>query len=161
MMATAVVKKIVDMAKRQSAQVEVTKGELIDDVPRIQSYGVSSNPPTEGADALMVFLGGTREQGVIIHIENRQYRVTDLKEGEVAIYDDLGNLIKLGREQVEVAAVTKLIASAPEVDLVAGASSIKMTPAVVAIVSPLLTHNGKNIGATHYHAGSPSTAVPV
>lgn len=161
MLGIAIIHKIVDSAKRQMAQVEVTKGELIDDMPRMQSYGVSSNPPAAGTDALVVFLGGTREQGVIIQAENRQYRITNLEEGEVAIYDDLGNVIKLGRDQIEITAVTKLKASAPEVDLVAGPSSITMTAAGVAINSPLLMHNGKNIGNTHYHVGSPASAVPV
>jgi hypothetical protein len=42
-----------------------------------------------------------------------------------------------------------------------GASTVTTTAAGVAIVSPSLTHNGKEIGATHYHNGSPNTAVPV
>jgi len=42
-----------------------------------------------------------------------------------------------------------------------GASVITSTAAGVAIVSASLTHNGKEIGDTHYHVGSPSTAVPV
>lgn len=169
MLATAVIKRVVDSFGRQNAQVEVTKGELIDDVPRMQDYGLTSNPPAEGTDALMAFLGGSREQGVIVRMDNRKFRLKDLKTGEVALYDDLGNVFKLGRESIEVIAVTKLTASAPIMEvsaessatISAGTSSIVITPSGVAITSTVLTHNGKNIGASHFHVGSPSTAVPV
>lgn len=169
MLAKAVTRKIIDTLGRQTAQVEVTKGELIDDMERMQDYGFTSNPPASGTDAIVAFLGGSREQGVIIRMENRSFRVKGLESGEVAMFDDLGNVFKLGREQVEVTAVTKLVATAPDIEVtasasakvVAGASSMTITPAGIALVSTILTHNGKNIGATHYHVGSPNTAVPV
>lgn len=169
MLATAVIKRIVDSFGRQNAQVEVTKGELIDDVPRMQDYGLTSNPPAEGTDSLIAFLGGSREQAVIIRMDNRSFRLKNLEAGEVALYDDIGNIFKLGRDSVEVTAVTKLTATAPIMEVIsqssatisAGASSIVITPSGVAITSAILTHNGKNIGASHYHVGSPSTAVPV
>lgn len=169
LIARAIGRRVDDSASRQSAQVEVTKGELIDGVPRIQDYGLTSVPPVEGSDAIVLFLGGNREQGIIVAMENRQFRLTGLEAGEVALYDDLGNVFKLGREMIEVEAVTKVQVRAPIVDveadggvtLTSGASSIQVTPAGVAITSPSLTHNGKQIGATHYHVGSPNTAVPV
>lgn len=169
MLAKAVTRKIIDTLGRQTAQVEVTKGELIDDMERMQDYGFTSNPPASGTDAIVAFLGGSREQGVIIRMENRSFRVKGLESGEVAMFDDLGNVFKLGREQVEVTAVTKLLATAPDIEITAqasakvvvGASSMTITPAGIALVSTILTHNGKNIGATHYHVGSPNTAVPV
>lgn len=45
------------------------------------------------------------------------------------------------------------------VKIKAGVSSITVTPAGIAMVSPpgMLTHNGKNVGDTHTHAG-PATA---
>lgn len=173
MLAKAVMKKVIDSLGRQTAQVEVTKGELIDDVERMQDYGFSSNPPASGTDALIAFLGGSRDQGVIVRMENRSFRLKNLKSGEVAMFDDLGNVFKLGREQVEVIGVTKLVASAPQIELVAtssakvtcGASSMTITPAGIALNSPVLTHNGKNIGATHAHtgvtSGSGTTGAPV
>lgn len=161
MLAKALPRRISDSGKRQTMQVEVTKGELIDDVERLQQYGMSSNPPVAGTDCLVAFLGGNREQGVVIVAENRQFRLTGLESGEVALFDDLGNVIKLGRQRLEVTAVTELIASAPQVQIVAGASTFAISDAGVEITAPSLTHNGKNIGATHYHVGSPATAVPV
>lgn len=162
MIARAITRAVDDANPRQTAQVEVTKGELLDDVPRYQNYGSTSKPPAKGTDCIMIFPGGDREQGVVIAMENRQFRLTNLADGEVALYDDLGNVFKLGRDQVELIAVTKAIVTAPDVELVAaasavitsGASSIEITPAGVAITSLVLTHNGKNIGATHQHLNS-------
>lgn len=169
MLAKAVTRKIIDTLGRQTAQVEVTKGELIDDMERMQDYGFTSNPPVSGTDAIVAFLGGSREQGVIIRMENRQFRLKSLETGEVAMFDDLGNVIKLGRESVDLIAITKATVSAPIIEATAstsakiqvGASSITVTPGAIDLVSTVLTHNGKNIGATHFHVGSPSTAVPV
>ena len=169
MLAKAVTRMVVDTLGRQTAQVEVTKGEVIDDMERMQDYGLSSNPPVAGTDALVAFLGGSREQGVIIRMENRGFRLKALEAGEVALYDDLGNVFKLGREAVDLVAVTKATVSGPEVEVMAttsatvqvGASSITVTPGAIDLVSAVLTHNGKNIGSTHYHVGSPNTAVPV
>lgn len=161
MLAKAVTRKILDTLGRQTAQVEVTKGELIDDMERMQDYGFTSNPPIDGTDAIVAFLGGSREQGVIIRMENRQFRLKNLAAGEVAMFDDLGNVIKLGRNSVDVVAVTKLTATAPIIEatastsakIQAGAASMTMTPTTIALVSVNLTHNGKNIGATHTHGG--------
>ena len=57
------------------------------------------------------------------------------------------------------------------VKIKAGVSSIEVTPAGITMLSPpgTLTHNGKNVGDTHAHAGSPTaplgpispTGVPV
>jgi len=172
LIARAIVRLVGDAGTRQSAQLEVTKGELLDDVPRMQNYGLTSVPPAGGTDAIVLFLGGDRNEGIIVAMENRQFRLKALESGEVALFDDLGNVVKLGREQLEVTAVTKLVATAPQVEVTAqtsaviktGASSITVTPASVAIQSLILTHNGKNIGATHTHSGvttgSGTTGVP-
>ena len=172
LIARSITRAVNDAHDRQTAQVEVTKDELLDDVPRYQNYGSTSKPPAKGTDCIMIFPGGDREQGVIIAMENRQFRLTNLADGEVALYDDLGNVFKLGRAQVELTAVTKAVVTAPIVQVTAatsatiasGASSIQITPAGVAITSLTLTHNGKNIGATHQHlnsGGSGTGGIPV
>lgn len=176
LIARAIVRLVGDSGGRQTAQLEITKDELMSDVPRLQNYGLTSVPPAAGSDAIVLFLNGDRERGVIIGMENMGLRVKDLGAGDVAIYDNRGNVIKLTEQQVEVTSMLKLVTNSPEIEttaptkvtttspditLQAGGSSIHLTSAAVDIVSPVLTHNGKNIGATHYHVGSPSTAVPV
>lgn len=164
MLARAVTRRIIDSGGRQTAQVEVTKGELIDGMERMQNYGMSSYPPAGGTDCLVAFLGGNREQGMIVVAENRQYRIRNLEEGEVAIFDDLGNVVHLKRDRVLVNGVTQVDVTAPLVNLQAGASKIAMSASGVDITSPRLTHNGVNIGASHTHGGvtigSGTTGVP-
>ena len=161
MLAKAVIRMITDSGGRQTAQVEVTKGELISGMERMQNYGVSSYPPPGGTDCLIAFLGGNREQGMIVVAENRNFRFKNLAEGEVVIFDDLGNVVHLMRDQVLVQGVTKVRVESPIVEVEAssqasiksGASTITITPVGVDIQSPRLTHNGVNIGATHDHGG--------
>lgn len=43
-----------------------------------------------------------------------------------------------------------------EISMRAGGSEVVINSAQVAIISPLLTHNGVNVGSTHVHVGSPT-----
>lgn len=172
MLGRAVIRSIVDRGGRQTAQVEVMKGELIDNTPRMQNYGMSSFPPVAGTDCLIGFLGGDRSQGIILVAESRKFRYQNLKEGEVVLYDDLGNVFLFGREGVSIVGKTRIDVTAPDVEVVAsnsatvvsGGSSITIDGSGVAIVSPRLTHNGVNIGASHTHsgvqAGNGNTGMP-
>lgn len=172
MLGRAIVRTIADRGGRQTAQVEVMKGELIDNTPRMQNYGMSSFPPIEGTDCLVAFLSGDRSQGIMLVAENRKFRYQNLKEGEVVIYDDLGNVFLFGREGVSIVAKTRIDITGPDIEvvakntatIVAGASSVTIDASGVAIVSPRLTHNGVNIGASHTHsgvqAGNGNTGIP-
>jgi phage baseplate assembly protein V len=176
-LAKAVARLVTDTGPRQTMQVEVTKGETIDDIERMQEYGFTSVPPVTGTDCLVAFLGGNREQGIIIVAENRGFRLKGLESGEVAIFDDLGNVVKLGRDALSITGVSKIIAEAPEIEASATIKITATAPAIelvgaVTITGPLtvngnvattgtLTNNTKDVGSTHYHVGSPNTAVPV
>lgn len=159
--ARGVVRGISDDGKRQTVQVELLKDELRDGVERMQNYGITSHPHP-GGDAAVVFLGGNREQGIVLAFENRQYRVVGLQQGEVCLYDDLGNRVSLLREMVKIEAVQHLEASAPTIKLV-GAVTIEGSLAVngpstltgnIATVGTI-TNNGKHIDSIHRHGGGP------
>lgn len=166
--ARAIVRRVSDTGGRQSAQVEVTKGELISDVPRMQNYGFTGVPAAGGCDAVVVFLGGDRGQGIIIAMENKQFRLESLESGEVAMYDDLGNFIKLGREKLEVEAVTEVSVAAPIVNVKADTVNIEATQVNIEAtrtdIGGQLFNNGVNVGSTHQHANGTlptgTTSVP-
>lgn len=83
---------------------------------------------------------------------------------DASVWQSIGGevCISLHEDKVEIKAGENTItATTALITLLSGASSVQVSPAGVAINSPTLTHNGKNIGATHYHVGSPNTAVPV
>lgn len=114
MVARAIVRLVDDARRAQEMQLELLAGESQDAVERFQNYGFTCVPHA-GAEALVVFAGGLRSHGVVLAVEDRRYRLTGLDDGEVALFDDLGNVIKLGRERIDITAVTELRVEAPKV----------------------------------------------
>lgn len=114
MVARAIVRLVDDARQAQELQLELLAGESQDAVERFQNYGITS-VPHPGAEALVVFAGGLRSHGVVLAVEDRRYRLTGLQDGEVALFDDLGNVIKLGRERIDISAITELRVEAPKV----------------------------------------------
>ena len=118
MVARAIVRLVDDARQAQEVQIELLADESQDAVERFQNYGLTSVPHA-GAEALVVFAGGLRSHGVVLAVEDRRYRLTGLEDGEVALFDDLGNVVKLGRDALSLTAVTKVMVSAPVVDVAA------------------------------------------
>ena len=153
MFGRGVLRGVNDASGRQQLQVELLKGELRDGVEHMQNYGFTSHPL--GGDVAVAFVGGNREQGIVLVVDDRRFRIS-LKPGEVAMYDDLGNRVELLRDRIKVTAMLKVQVDAPE-----GEFNIN----TLDINGVSLKHNGKNIGSTHQHsgvtAGSGSTGAPV
>jgi len=87
-----------DGKKLQQVQVELLADEVKDSVERFQQYGFTSVPLT-GAETVCVFLGGGRDHGIVVAIDDRRYRLTGLENGDVALYTDEGTKIVLGRDR--------------------------------------------------------------
>lgn len=153
MFARGVLRGVNDTNGRQQLQVELLKNEVRDDVEHMQNYGFTSHPL--GGDVAVAFLGGNREQGIVLVVDDRRYRLS-LEPGEVAIYDDQGNKVELLRDMIKVTAVAKI-----QVDAPVGVLNIDQLD----INGSSLKHNGKNIGSTHQHggvmAGSGNSGVPI
>lgn len=149
MFARGVVRGVKDSNGRQQLQVELLKGELRDDMERMQNYGFTSHPT--GGDVAAAFPGGAREQGIILVVDDRRYRIT-LNAGEVAMYDDLGNKVELLREMVKVTAVQHAEVEAPTIKLVGEIELIGNLNVQGNIDSTgTITNNGKHIDSTHTH----------
>lgn len=120
----------------QRMQLELLADELLDDVPYVEHYGMSGVPPS-GFEAVTASMGGVRSRTLVLTAFHRQFRLKDLKQGEVALYDDLGNKVVLRRDKIHVEAVTKLQADAPIIEATAttsatvtvGQSKVAMLPA--------------------------------
>lgn len=148
MVGRAVLGLVNDAARLQSVQVQILSDQVRDNAEHFQHYGFTS-VPHPGAEGLALAVGGSSGHTVVINIDDRRYRLKALADGEVALYDDQGQYVKLGRNgQVRAKATTKLTLEAPAVE----------------IISASLKHNGVNIGDTHKHGGiapgAALTAVP-
>lgn len=141
----AVLSVISDGRAVQVAQAQLLAGETQDDVERIQEYGLTS-VPLPGAEAVVAFVGGQRDHGLIIATEDRRYRIKGLVGGEVALYTDEditgGHRIHLKRnKEVEIISdATASILQTPtkttvsndtEIEAVTGTASTVMTPSSI------------------------------
>jgi phage gp45-like len=89
MIARAVVSVVDDSKKIQIVQLDLLEGETRSEIERLQEYGFTSNP-RPGAEAAVIFVGGRRDHGLCVAVDDRRYRVKDLGAGEVAVYNDTG-----------------------------------------------------------------------
>ncbi len=116
MIARAVVQLVNDGAKLQALQIVVGSEETREGVERFQEYGFSS-VPLAGAEAVVVFVGGRRDHGLVIAVDDRRYRLKDLEPGEVALYTDEGDYIHFKRGGiVKIKAGTKVTWDTPAIE---------------------------------------------
>lgn len=90
----------------QKINSQVLAGEILEDIERFQNYGMTSNPPSN-SEGVILFPLGNREHGICVSVDNRQFRLKSLAQGEVAIYTDEGDKIHFKRGNIiEVATET-------------------------------------------------------
>lgn len=118
-----IVTRVRDGEPLQLIQVRLQPGVAADDVQRVQEYGFTSHPHP-GAEAVVGAVKGDAGHLVAIAIDDRRYRLKSLAQGEVALYDDQGNVIHIERGQIRVEAVTHVQINAPTVEVAAAAVTI-------------------------------------
>lgn len=128
----AVLARVDDSAKLQTVQVNVLAEETRDGVERFQNYGFTS-VPLEGAEAVVVFVGGRRDHGLALAVDDRRHRLSGLQPGEVAVYSETGAAVVLKADgSVEVTpgtgAVVKL---AGDTDAVAKGAALNSAVATL------------------------------
>lgn len=106
--ARAVVQLVDDAKKQQMAQLGVLEGEDVDDAEHFQAYGFSS-VPLPGAEAIVLFPAGDRGHPLVPVVADRRYRPTGGQAGEVVMYTDEGDQIRLGRGHVISLSTTGLV----------------------------------------------------
>lgn len=113
MVARCVVKMTSDAPAMQEVQASLLEGELRDGMERFQNYGFTSHPHP-GAEGVAVFVGGGRDHGLVIAVDDRRYRIKSMKQGEVAIYTDEGDSIHLKRDRCIEVTTLNMLVNAPE-----------------------------------------------
>jgi phage gp45-like len=156
--ARAIIKNIDDSEKMQKVQIGILKDEIRDDVDRVQQYGFTSCPKP-GADAVVIFVGGNRDHGIVIATDDARYRFKSMADGEVALYTDEGDYIQLSRGKIiKIKAQTKLQIDTPELTVTG-----KITAQGIIQGSEIKNSSGTKLG-THMHptaaSGPPSPPTP-
>jgi phage baseplate assembly protein V len=101
----------------QSLQITLLKDEVLDNVEHFEPLGLTSRPK-QGAEVLVLCPGGNRSSAIAVMVSDRRIRIKDLAEGEVAIYDDAGNLIQLKQDgTIAVTSSTSVDVTAPNVTM--------------------------------------------
>ncbi len=96
----------------QKIKMSVLAGEVMENIERMQNYGMTSHVP-DGGEGLVVFPFGNREHGICVAMDNRNFRIKNLEKGEVAIYTDEGDQIILKRgNNIEVICGNKVTINA-------------------------------------------------
>lgn len=90
-----------DTGNVQMAQVRLGNNEIHDNTPRLGEFGFASMPPN-GADVVVLFVGGDRSNGVIIATGDIATRMKNLQPGESALYDSQGKHVYLEASQIEI-----------------------------------------------------------
>jgi phage baseplate assembly protein V len=90
----AVVSRVDDSSELQELQLDILAGETRSGLERFQNYGFSS-VPLSGSEAVALFVGGHRDHGLVVAVDDRRYRPTGLEAGEVAVYHHGGAQILL------------------------------------------------------------------
>ncbi|MEQ5770000.1 phage baseplate assembly protein V [Halomonas sp. H33-56] len=101
MLARGVLRQVDDTGRLQLLQGTFLKGETRAGLERMQQYGMTSHPHP-GAELVSLFLGGNRDHGLVIAVDDRRYRLTGLTQGEVALYDDQGQKVHLTRDGIVI-----------------------------------------------------------
>jgi len=122
----AIVRLITDGDAVQLLQLGALADETLDQVEHVQPYGMTSYPKP-GAEAIVLALGGVRGRTVVIMVGDRRFRLKTLVEGEVALYDDQGQVVHLKRDRVKLSSPTLVEVDAPEINLLSDAVQLGAT----------------------------------
>lgn len=101
MVSRAVLSGVDDSKTMQTVQIDLLDEETQDGVEHFQPYGFAAHP-RPGAEGVAFSVGGLRGHTLLLNVADRRYRMTGLAEGEVAIHDDQGQSVLIGRAGIRV-----------------------------------------------------------
>ncbi len=110
MVGRAVLKATTDTDGRLMIKANLLADETHDGLEVFQHYGYASRPLKE-CEIITVAVGGHRNGSIGIATEDRRHRPKTLKEGEIQIYDDQGQIITIYRDRIEVEAPKVVVKS--------------------------------------------------
>lgn len=159
MLARGIVKAVRNTEGTQKLQIVALADETIDNIERLQEYGLETYPDAD-AEAFAAFVGGNREIGVVLVTHDRRYRPKTLASGEVMVYTKFGQSIHLkadGSIVLSESGGVKATLSAGVITLEAGTVNVGATGGkTVALQSIMDLFNNH----THSYLPGPGAATP-
>lgn len=133
--ARGIVRLVSDDSGLQLIQASLMANEIRSNMERFQEYGFTSNP-LPGAQVAVMFVGGNRDHGLIVAVDDKRYRLKGLEGGEVAIYTDEGDKIHLKRgRNIEIETETLTIKAA---------TKVRMETPIVEVTGNIIDEHGTN-----------------
>lgn len=153
--ARGVVELVNDDKKLQLVQLGVLDGETVDAGEHHQAYGFSS-VPLPGAEHVTLFPGGDRSHPLVVAVSDRRYRPTGGEAGEVTLYTDEGDQIKLGRGHVVTVTSDQIKLGSD-----AAAQASVLGNAFMTAMGTLVTAIATAVGASGTPAGATAAATAI
>lgn len=100
-LAHATITQVNDTGRVLRAQLQIGYGEIHDGKIVVQQYGFSSVPPI-GSDAVVVFFGGDRSNGMVVATNDQATRPTGRKPGETSMFNHKGMNVFLSEDGITV-----------------------------------------------------------
>ena len=109
----------------QHCQAKTSGGEILNNVAFLEPYGFTAKPLPK-SETLLLRVGGSKFNNVVLNIGNRSLRFKELKDGEVAMYDNSGNLLHFKNGgNIDFKAAATLNQTAPAINI-KGANSVNI-----------------------------------
>lgn len=112
--ARAVVNLVNDAGATQFVQVEALSGEVRDFVERVQQYGFNSVPLAGAHPVIVLAPAGEATRVLAIAVDDMRHRPAGGEPGDVELYDNRGNRVRLLDDELRVTAVGELAITAAE-----------------------------------------------
>ena len=158
MLARGIVKAVRNTEGTQKLQIVALADETIDNIERLQEYGLETYPDAD-AEAFAAFVGGNREIGVVLVTHDRRYRPKTLTSGEVMLYTKHGQSIHLkadGSIVLSESGGVKATLSAGVITLEAGTVNVGATGGKTVALQSIM-----DLFNNHTHAYAPGPGAPV
>lgn len=150
------VTRVDDATRRQTLQVIAAADATRAGLEHFQQYGFAASP-LPGAEGVLLAFGGHADHAVVIAVGDRRYRLRNLEAGEVALYTDEGDEIRIRRGgTIEVKASTEVKLTAPHVVLVNDSDSMALASRTDARLAHLEAAFNVHVHAT----AAPGPPVP-
>ena len=116
MLVRGVLRRVDPDGETQRLQVEALAGDIRDNREHAEPYGFTAHP-LPGAEVIAAALGGSANHTVILVAYDGRHRPPGLAAGEVCIYDDQGQEVRITRDGIIITSSKKVRIDGPAIEI--------------------------------------------